>query len=494
MSGLYLFFHSNDHYWEKLQSFLKQSMPFVYAFQLLVFILFPVRNLNYGDGIILLENVFLEGFVFGFQITLDEFWEAFLHSYLFVNSGVEDPRTIYRWISTIAGFFYLLIALRIVKNEEEKGIFYLTSGNLLLFYGYAENYTLVSLFLVLSLYLGGKWLEENKSETYILLMAILASIAVSFHLVYGYMGLSLLYFAKKLSKGTFAFVRNSVFSLIMAGTYLTVLFVFFLFYNDPTVSPSETHLLSPPIYPWKRWISLNHVSEILGVFWFTTMFSGIVLLFSYLSDRKEFCLILQRPRARFFALAVFGFFIHAFFHNPTLGFPGDWDLFGFYSFPCLFLAIELYPIWKKSYHLVLNLALYSVLFHWLMASNLSKNPEYLEREYKQSLAYASQYLEERASIIQRIHKDSKKISLKIDHFLYKSGWELESFHPESIQKMSPEIYKELEEYKREWNLHLRETQGRPSKEFLKLFLNQLTNFHYRLISIRREDRKYHPGT
>jgi hypothetical protein len=49
----------------------------------ILMLVFPFRNLDWGDGIILLETNLLETKLFGSQIAMDEILETVIHSFMF---------------------------------------------------------------------------------------------------------------------------------------------------------------------------------------------------------------------------------------------------------------------------------------------------------------------------------------------------------------------------------------------------------------------------
>lgn len=468
--------------------------PYIFAVQFLLFIVYPFQNLNYGDGIILLENVFLEGSLFSFQISLDEVWEAFLHSYLF-SLFPQDPRLIYRIFSTIAGFLYLGMSIHIAQKERsERSIYsillFLTPGGLLLFYGYGENYTLVSIYLFFMLYIGRQWIIEKKNESSIFYMAILGAIGASFHLVFGYMLISLIFYTWYTSKKGH-FIRNSSVAACIGFAWIGGIFAYFLFLSDPTTNPSQTHVLTPPLYPWKRLISMNHLKEILSVTWFTAAFPVTIITLSLLFKKKESIEILKKPENKYILFAVIGFYIHSFIHNPSLGFPADWDLFSFYFIPLTYLAFILFPVLKNYLIYTILLAIYFIGFQISLAIHLTDNPSELEVEYHQTIEIAENYIEKYGDLFQGIDPSKKKLYLKLDHFLFKAESILKKMSENPVNQNKTKLLSEIESYKEELQLETVGKKGNYSKPWLKDFLDRLTKFHHEFILIRQEDKKYH---
>jgi hypothetical protein len=468
--------------------------PYLFAGQFLLFILYPFQNLNYGDGIILLENVFLEGSLFGYQISLDEIWEAFLHSYVF-SLFPHDPRLIYRVFSTIAGFLFLAMSIHIYQKERlDKSIYslllFLSPGGLLLFYGYSENYTLITMYLFFMLYLGRQWILENKDETSIFYMAILGAIGASFHLVFGYMIISLVYYTWYISKKK-NFIRNSIIASCIGVGWIGGLFAYFLFFSDPTTNPSQTHVLTPPLYPWKRLISMNHLKEILSVTWFTTAFPITIISLSFLFKKKESIEILKKPENKYILFAALGFYIHSFVHNPSLGFPADWDLFSFYFIPLTYLAFILFPVLNNYIIYTIPLAIYFIGFQISLATHLTDNPPENEVEYHRTIEIAKDYIAKNRRSIQEVDPAKKKLYLKLDHFLYKAEIILNKMSDNPGNQNKSELLTDIQKYKDELKRETTGKEGKYSKQWLKNYLEKLTEFHHQFILIRQEDKKYH---
>ncbi len=85
-------------------------------------ILFPIRNMNWGDGLVLLETNLFETKLFGFQFTLDEIGETVVHSFLlrifgFIGLG-DDPRYSYRLLSNVSGIILAFVLLKKLRDKS----------------------------------------------------------------------------------------------------------------------------------------------------------------------------------------------------------------------------------------------------------------------------------------------------------------------------------------------------------------------------------------
>lgn len=475
----------------------------LFSLQFLFFCIFPIRHMGYGDGILLLENVYLETQLFGMQITLDEIWEAGIHSWVF-RSLDGDPRDSYRWVSTLAGFFYLLLALKILNAEKKSEsvkitdiLIFFSPTVLLLFYGYVENYTLVSLYLVITLWIGRSFLLNQSSlsnRTQIFLMAFLASFGATLHLVFGYMIFALIFFARQKSPSRKQFVLLSIVSGSIGVFWIGGHFLYFLVFSDPTANPSQSHVLTPPIYPWKRMISLNHFKEIFGVAWFSSSFPILVLLFSWTKNRKKTWEFWKRPENYWIVLSCAGFFLHGFVHNPMLGFPTDWDLFSFYALPLTYLAFLTLPLLERFQVYLIPYAVYSFVFTVALAYQLGNNPIEKEEDYRITIGLTQDYITAKKDRIQEIHPTTKKLYVKLDHFLFKAERIIQALPVEFEFDKRNALLMEISHFRNELEEEIQSTEvGKLQKKWVKSYLTKLTEFHHRFIAIRQAYTKYHLG-
>lgn len=474
-----------------IKLFLKTNSilnPIIYSFFLLAFILFPIQNLNYGDGIILLENIFLEGNIFGFQITLDEFLEGFIHSF-FVYDSNTDPQRIYRIMSTLGGFVYLLIAITIVDLEKrrwEDSFLFLATGSVLLFYGYSENYTLTSVYLFSFLFLLRTLVISQQKKFTILIIATLAVIGALFHLVFGYLIFSLAYFCYTVSEPK-KFLSNSIKSGLLGLFLILLFFSYFLFFSDPVATSSQTHILSPPYYPLKRMISTKHILEILGNLWFTSGLSLVLLSYLWFFQKLDFKFYLSQPKNKILSFAILGYLIHAFVFNPLLGYPADWDIMSFYSIPLIYLSYTVYNIIKNRI-LFFPIILYFVGFYLFTAISLHTNTVSLEYSYQKDMKIAKSYTENYKKEYQNITRFKKKEYLKLHYFLYKSSIKLQEVN--SINSRA--LLKESNFYQEELKENTFNNSYKYDKNWSKDFFNKLTDYHFRYLKVLEEEKKYHP--
>jgi len=152
-----------------------------------IFWLFRIRHLNWGDA-----NILVIGLSHP-ELTVIYNWQApftvFLHQRLwalvanpFFGSGVD---TVYALISILCGGVFVYVALRLAYDLGKNGLqraliagFVMTSGSMQLFFGYVENYTVISLGIIIFLWLSLKVLR-NEAPLWSAVLAL--SLTNAFH-------------------------------------------------------------------------------------------------------------------------------------------------------------------------------------------------------------------------------------------------------------------------------------------------------------------------
>ncbi|TGL59905.1 dolichyl-phosphate-mannose--protein mannosyltransferase [Leptospira jelokensis] len=398
------------------------------GFYFLFMLLFPLRNRNWGDGLLLLETNLLETKLFGFQFTLDEILESILHSnltqvlnYFHIS---DDPVVSYAILSYAVGVFFLFgfLILGKQKPKDLSILILLSSGGILLGFGYAEHYTLVTavhLGLYLFLYRFAK--DPKDCNTLLYGSTSIVALAMLFHLVSGYLVILLVYLwvthSPKEKK-----IQHLFYCTILGTLILFPWFLYFSIFHDPTVDQNSTHLIHPPFYPMKRWISLNHVKEISSVLIWNVFFSAFYLLYQWTFQKETWKHFVSKPNHQTLFVVVFCFFLHGFFHNPQLGFPADWDLMGFYWLPITVLA---FLFWKEKTKLEwewIPVLVFSVLLVMVSAFTLNKSNTKDDLVWEITKKAIHKYSEENQLLIQSFPKEEKKFFAKGDFLFFKGEY------------------------------------------------------------------------
>ncbi|TGL22438.1 dolichyl-phosphate-mannose--protein mannosyltransferase [Leptospira yanagawae] len=418
-----------NNIWD-IQTLVKFLPPnwLIASFYFLFMLIFPLRNRNWGDGILLLETNLLETKLFGFQFTLDEILESILHSNLnqvltFFHIS-DDPVVSYSILSYLAGVFFLFGFLILGKNKTKdlSILILLSSGGILLGFGYAEHYTLVTavhLCLYLFLY---RYVKDPKDSDILLYgSTCIVALSMLFHLVSGYLVILLVYLwynhSPKEKK-----IKHLVFCTLLGSLILFPWFLYFSIFHDPIVDQNSTHLIHPPFYPMKRWISLNHLKEISSVLVWNVFFSAFYLLYQWRFQKENWKQFISNQTHQTLFVAVFCFFLHGFLHNPQLGFPADWDLMGFYWLPITILA---FMYWSEEKFLSLEwipVLVFSVILVMVSAITLNKSNTKVDLVWEITKKAIHRYADENQSIIQSLPKADKKFFAKGDFLFFKGEY------------------------------------------------------------------------
>lgn len=410
----------------------------IYLISFLLFIMFPIRNLGLGDGILLLEHVALEAKMFGYHLTMDEILEALIHSVLFVKfpAFFPTPIAVYRFVSTVCGLFaisFLVYFFRKFKHSILGYIIVLSSGGIYLFHGYSENYTIITsvlwIYILFSIQTIQK--EEKRNLEALLPICFIACILILLHLVSGYLLFSLVYLCYHFSdRGKF--ITNAVYCTLFSSLILAPVFLYFIFFSEVRFDFTQTHLTNPKFYPLSKIISTIHIRDIFFCIIGSAFLPFIILLYSFLFYKSQFIKTLKRKDLHFLSFVLFGFFLHGFFHYPQLGFPADWDLLAFFWTPISFLSVfvledlsktnELKENDKKNFSFVLlPIFVFSVILYISNAVYLSKPDELNLIELDNALLRIERFSNSNESkLLKQVLPKYKKFYLKVSFFLFES--------------------------------------------------------------------------
>ncbi len=335
------------------------------------FILFyPVRNISLGDGELLYENFLIENSVWGYQLVLDEIFEAVLHSFVFQIFRFSDPADAYRAVSSTAGMILILfLFFRADKRDRYSILPILTSGGMLLFFGYMENYTLTALIIFLYSFTALYFLDKNiMNERNFLILCLVAAVSFVFHMISGYLLFSLLCILLH------CFERKKLPALILKAFFvgssvISVCILYFILFSDVRIDFTDAHVTNPRFYPLKNFFSLNHFYEIISCMFMTSLPSVSVIAYFIFFRRDEWKSFYSSSQGKFLLFLLLGFLVHASVHNPQLGFPRDWDLMSFYWIPFALIAYrlllhsvmhrsELFPVFLFSLCILLSQGYY----------------------------------------------------------------------------------------------------------------------------------------
>jgi hypothetical protein len=502
-SLLFIFLLLHIFYFYKLPSFQielekalqnKNLQILFIVLAMLFFLSFPIRSLEMGDGILLIENLILETKAFGYTVVPDELLEGFTHSLLYKSllPYTENPMISYRIISTICGgFFLILLTFQFWKQKSLSMVvlLLLSNGGSLLFYGYMENYVLTTLLISTTILYGFNTIQiDNYNTSHILIMAFLAALCAITHLISGFMIFGLIYYCVVKSnmiritseKYTFAsffhgeLLKNSLLAGTAAMSILLPLYLYFIYFSDLRIDFSLAHASHPPFLSLKKIFSLNHLYDLVLEAVFIAYASIVSIKFGFFFEKKAFLELLTRKEFKFILLIFMGFFLHYFTYNPLLGYPADWDLMGFIWIP-LFLGTLLFLNRQRQIYLeLLPLFFFLGIFMILTAQNLSQKKN--EEDKIHFLAESIEnYLPKFKNIEYQIPNHQKKTYLHTDYFLFRTHKIL------SLSK-EPQLLTENEALQREFN----DLTLMDDKKRWKDFLQRATEFHIKYLEIKKE--------
>lgn len=264
--------------------------------------------------------------------------EALAHLYLyrFLNLFLKvNAETVYASISIFSGavFVYLLFLFSELLGEgEEEGFFAFvmigTLGAIQLFFGYAEHYTLLYLFVLGYLYFCLRFLK-NKTGLIPVLLTFLLSVFSHFSAFYLFPSLLFLLwtgfeFKHRKNRNNFRWLISALSLLALSG--------FTVFYLKNKWILGQVFV---PLYPGNYYApdyTLFSFSHFLDLFSLQFLLSpaGLILILAVFAglgkkNRESFR---TEDRLIFFLILVALFQLgYSFLLNPGLGMARDWDLF-----------------------------------------------------------------------------------------------------------------------------------------------------------------------
>lgn len=362
------------------------------TFSAAVFWLLRDRNLALGDSEHLIKAVTWYTHFEGWHLTFDEALELLLHSAvyrLFLAAGHPGAaETAFALTSALAGGGFVLVLLLLIRRLAGTAVqrlalmaLALSGGYCQLLFGHVENYTVVALLMLAYFCVGIRYLRETDRGLF--LPAAVLSIAVSFHLLAGWLYPSLLWlwWAGRQRRDQEGRRSDGGLTALAAGVVLPLAAAFGLcrlagFGVDKF---GETHLAALKFvfllgaeYEHYQYgfLSPAHLFQALNQLWLAALPAVLALLFIVLHRRGE----VGRPGGETgFALsAAFSLQCFALCWNPDLGAFKDWDLFAAAGLGWTFAALVLLARRGVPARTVLVIALCGLLFTvpWVVGNHI----------------------------------------------------------------------------------------------------------------------------
>lgn len=330
------------------------SICFFPVFYSLRLRLFEPPSLGAGDSLLLLEHVPVYTHLFGYLDSFDEVLELFVHSkvYLLGSFFSIDVVTSYAIVSSVCGCFFVYATQRFLHRYptpiQGLGIALLFfRPAIVLFFGYVENYTIVSLLVFITILEGYTQAKISRHSSVVKEgktlwpLALLAACAATFHLVTGFLFLALLYTIYLRSNSSWKRgLQIGAIASLPAILLMLCVYVIFLNYPGNPIDFTTSFAKRPAIYPLSRLISTRHLIDIIQTLFLSLPLVVFLPLLWFGKSRQVVLNTLKTPKSMFLLLASLGFLFHMIIWNPMIGFPADWDLFTFSSTPLVLLSLR----------------------------------------------------------------------------------------------------------------------------------------------------------
>jgi hypothetical protein len=359
-----------------------------------VFWMLRDRNLALGDSEHLIKAVTWYVHFEGWHLTFDEALELLLHSAvyrLFLAAGFPGAaETAFALTSVLAGGFFVTVLLLLVRQLGGTALqrlallaLALSGGYVQLFFGHVENYTMVAFLMLLYLYLGVRFLREPGRGLFP--PAALLSVAVSFHLLAGWLYPSLLWLwwtgrgrrdqsGKRSDGGLTALFAGVVLPLAAAfGLCRLAGFGSERFGETHLAAMKFVFLLGPEYEHFQYgFLSPAHLLDALNQLWLAALPAIFALLYAVLhrgGGEQQ-----RRPggEAGFALTAAIALQCFALCWNPDLGALKDWDLFAAAGLGWTFAALVLLSRRGVPARPILVFAICGLLFTvpWVVGNHL----------------------------------------------------------------------------------------------------------------------------
>ena len=295
-----------------------------------MFIVFAAPAHFLGDGYALIKNL---GSETGSFYKWSERWITVLLSKIQLILGEKNEqtaRTAFQIVSVISGmvsiWFYFLISEIISNNNFKRLVCFAVlfiSGVMLLFFGYAENYPLLWVFIGGFIYFGVK---RTQSGGGLLAAGIFLLLGLLVHLqtVIFIPAYVFLLFCK--GKGYYLYKKLGIWFRVFVGVISSALVILFFYkYNTDLYFRNIflPLLQGKNSYPEYALLSWKHAIDIINQMILLSPLLPLMIFWSAKNSAKSW----KSSQALFTAVIAFFSIIYIFILDPGLGMPRDWDLF-----------------------------------------------------------------------------------------------------------------------------------------------------------------------
>jgi tetratricopeptide (TPR) repeat protein len=318
------------------------TTSFAAAILFTLFYVLRSRALVYGDGYIVVESFtnlevkvqLSTYFMKPLVVIWHRFWFGMLSKFLDL-----PPESIVSVVTAVAGVLAVGAIWRIAKTLRSDRLGQslilfgaLTSGVVILFFGYVENYTWATALALWSLAFTLKHLKSRKGGQAAILLAL---VALGFHLfTLPFLVIAILALLNRTGGKQFAplGLQAIKFNLGLVALSVAAVLLFQLSGSNKYFVP----LWPTDSIPYAAF-SPAHLLDVLNELVLVAPLAIVALLMTLImKGRRQNPITIQEQVLASLALLAF---LLSFWINPDLGAPRDWDLLGFYGIPLSLWAI-----------------------------------------------------------------------------------------------------------------------------------------------------------
>ena len=315
----------------------------------------------------------------------------------FVYSLTGNPWTSFLLIGIVGGMVFLtsfaLFGFRQTKNlPEYVGVLlaFLALAQILFFFGYVENYALLSAFTALFLFLGWRSLTDRRFFGWAALSFVFAC---AFHLSAAFLLPGLIYLlVAHLEAGDKRAIRKVIW-IIGAVIALGIAVAYVRLDGMGVFVPLFETRFSPYTL-----FSFQHLTDIVNLLLLIAPLPLLIGLSTLVDNSRG--LLSKSKELWFFGWSTAGGLCLLFFVDPKLGAVRDWDLLALYGIPLVFLALRLsFKTFKRKgmRFLLAQISLAVLISHtipWVASnSNPAKTLPYLKKVIAHDIHYTPDYYE-----------------------------------------------------------------------------------------------------
>jgi len=342
-----------------------------YLILLILMLVFSQEGYFLGDGLLRIRNAER-----GLAFIATEPLDSLTHALLFKSLSDIITKAVYSYkiISILSGLLLVISAnyylSKIFRDRQIAQrsilILFLTPVSLL-FFGYAESYTVLVLFIVLTLLSTYRQLEQNKFSIF---PAVYFTLGCLFHLV-GIVLLPAVVYAYFIGlRGSNNKIKSSI--LLFAMLLMALIFLLATAYLTHT---SMVDIYSKALQGTGQFLGLSSDKSNYSMFsagHLIDLFNLLVIAFPLflLLHKADWESIKVSIGLRFLFVSLLSYLLFFGMLNPVLGMARDWDLFSIWILPlAVFLIILLakQDLKKPLYYFIVTSV--SVLIPWLLINS-----------------------------------------------------------------------------------------------------------------------------